>query len=444
MKRLLALLLALIMVLGLVACGNGATTPTPAPPAPPGPGEPPTQPPEERPELRIGVTFTLSGGWAAAGSDQRQALYMFFESRDWQLGPYDVTVIIEDDEGSVETALTRARRLVEAENVDFLFGSHAANVGYAIAEYAVSVGVPYIIPCVAADDLTQRDRNDLLIRTGWGSSQATHPQGYWAYREGFRRVAIMTFDFAFGHETAAGFMRTFEEAGGEITNVVWTPLGTTDFVPFLAQIPRDVDAIWINYLGVEANRVFTTFRDMGFEMPILAGSIATDEHVLFELDEHAVLNYPFGTYSIQHWAESSEAPHVRDFADRFYERVGRRSSYYAMESYAGLQLIEAAILEAGGFIDNFPAFLYAMRNNEVVTAKGRVIIDEWNNPVQDFHIRRVERLPNGELANVIIYTFPQVSQFWIYDPEEFLALPLYTRDFNTVEHNRLLEELRAR
>ena len=448
MKRLFALLLALLMVVGLAACGNGGTeAPPAATPGTAGPAQP-TEPGDDgdRPVLRIGATFTLSGGWAATGSDQREAMMMFLEDRNMQLGPYDVEIWVEDDEGSVETGLARARMLVEAHDVHFLFGSHAANVGYAIGEYAVSVGIPYIIPCVAADDLTQRDAHDLLIRTGWGASQAMHPFGYWAAQEaGFERIAMMGFDMAFAHETAAGFARTFEENGGEIVTRVWTPIGTTDFVPFLSQIPRDVDAVWFQYMGVEPNRVFTTFRDMGFDMPILAGSIMTDEHALFELDEDAALNYPHGTYSINHWVETSPAPYVRAFADAFYERVGRRASYYAMESYAGFQLIEAAINEAGGFIDNFDAFLDAIRSTEVVTAKGRVIIDEWNNPVQDFHVRRVERVEErgGELANVLVRTFPQVSQFWIYDPLEFLALPLYGRDFDTAEHNRLLEELRG-
>jgi len=29
----------------------------------------------------------------------------------------------------------------------------------------------------------------------------------------------------------------------------------------------------------------------------------------------------------------------------------------------------------------------------------------------------------------VIYTYPAVSQFWKYNPEEFLKQPVYSRDF---------------
>ena len=39
---------------------------------------------------------------------------------------------------------------------------------------------------------------------------------------------------------------------------------------------------------------------------------------------------------------------------------------------------------------------------------------------------RVERV-NGELQNTVIHTFPRVSQFWKYDPADYLRQPLYSR-----------------
>ena len=42
--------------------------------------------------------------------------------------------------------------------------------------------------------------------------------------------------------------------------------------------------------------------------------------------------------------------------------------------------------------------------------------------------RKVERV-GGRLQNTVIYTFPAVSQFWTYNPEEFLKNPVYSRDF---------------
>jgi hypothetical protein len=39
---------------------------------------------------------------------------------------------------------------------------------------------------------------------------------------------------------------------------------------------------------------------------------------------------------------------------------------------------------------------------------------------------KVERL-NGELQNTVIETIPAVSQFWKFNPREYLSEPLYAR-----------------
>jgi len=48
--------------------------------------------------------------------------------------------------------------------------------------------------------------------------------------------------------------------------------------------------------------------------------------------------------------------------------------------------------------------------------------------VGNIYIRKVER-KDGRLVNRVIHTYPNVSQFWKYKPEEFLKNPVYSRDF---------------
>ena len=55
-------------------------------------------------------------------------------------------------------------------------------------------------------------------------------------------------------------------------------------------------------------------------------------------------------------------------------------------------------------------------------------MDEYGNPVMNIYIRKVER-KGGKLVNTVVKTYPQVSQFWTYDPKAFLAAPVYSRDF---------------
>ncbi len=69
-----------------------------------------------------------------------------------------------------------------------------------------------------------------------------------------------------------------------------------------------------------------------------------------------------------------------------------------------------------------------VRNIKVDTARGPVQFDKYGNVVGNVYIRKVER-KDGRLVNHVIQTYPNVSQFWKYKPEEFLKNPVYSRDW---------------
>jgi branched-chain amino acid transport system substrate-binding protein len=47
--------------------------------------------------------------------------------------------------------------------------------------------------------------------------------------------------------------------------------------------------------------------------------------------------------------------------------------------------------------------------------------------VGNIYIRKVEK-KGGKLVNTVIKTYPNVSQFWTYDADEFLKHPVYNRE----------------
>ena len=61
-------------------------------------------------------------------------------------------------------------------------------------------------------------------------------------------------------------------------------------------------------------------------------------------------------------------------------------------------------------------------------ARGPLKMDELGNPIQNVYIRKVERV-GGKLQNSVIYTYPNVSQFWTYNKDEYLKTPPYERNY---------------
>ncbi len=126
--------------------------------------------------IRIGLLVPLTGVVAAGGKEMVEGFGMYWDSVGKKSGGRDIEIIVEDDASNPDTALQKARRLVEQRNVNLLAGNLLANTGLAVAEYVRTSGTPYFIPIIAADDLTQRKRIPNVIRVaGYSASQMPRP-----------------------------------------------------------------------------------------------------------------------------------------------------------------------------------------------------------------------------------------------------------------------------
>ena len=159
--------------------------------------------------------------------------------------------IIEDSQGKPDTAVTKARKLILEDHVQLLVGGVLAPEGYALAPVSTAEKTVYIASVPAADDLTQRQLGNYpyFIRTSWTSSQPNHPLGQWACDQGYKKIAVVAADYAFGYESVGGFQKAFEDCGGKIVQKMWPPLGTKDFGPYIPQIKPDVDAVYSLMVG---------------------------------------------------------------------------------------------------------------------------------------------------------------------------------------------------
>jgi cobalt-zinc-cadmium resistance protein CzcA len=62
------------------------------------------------------------------------------------------------------------------------------------------------------------------------------------------------------------------------------------------------------------------------------------------------------------------------------------------------------------------------------TPRGPVKFDDYGNLTFTVYIRKVEK-KDGKLVNTTVKSYPDVSQFWHYDPKKFLEQPVFSRDF---------------
>ena len=184
-------------------------------------------------ELRIGFLAPTTGIFAQVGKDMVDGFQMYLDEVKNDFAGAKVRLIVEDEQGKPDTAVTKAREAGFAgQGADVCrrrAGLDRLRAG-AREERERSI---YISPVAAADDLTQRDlaKFPYFIRTGWTSSQPSHPFGQWACDQGYKKIVAIGADYAFGYEAVGGFQKAFEACGGQIIQKIWPPLGTKDFGP---------------------------------------------------------------------------------------------------------------------------------------------------------------------------------------------------------------------
>lgn len=380
--------------------------------------------------IRIGFIAPTTGTFAANGRDMLNGFLLFWEEKGFTVAGRRVEIIHEDDAGVPANTLTKARKLVEQDRVHMLVGPLTASSGYALRDYVHNGKIATIYPIVSADDITQRRRTPYIVRVGWTSSQPAHPFGEWVAKNlGYKRIATIAYDFAFGHEWVGGFQRTFEENGGRIVQKLWPPIGAPDYAPYLAQLRRDVDAVFAVFSGGDALRFLAQYQEFGLKdrIPLIGGGTLTDEHVLPQMGNEAV-----GIITALHYSAVLETPENRVFASAYARKYNRPPSYYSENSYTAGRFIYEALVAIRGNVEDKEKFLGALRKIRIPDApRGPVYLDEFQNPVQNIYIRRVDR--RGILRNTVIFTYPKVSQFWKYNPEEYLKQPVYSRDYPPIK-----------
>ena len=284
---------------------------------------------------------------------------MYLEEAGHQMAGRKVEVIVEDTAGNPGTAITKFRKFVESDRVDMVVGEAFAHIGYALAPKADEYKMPTIFPVIAADDLTQRKPSKWVVRLGWTGSQPSHPFGEYAARTlGYKKVAVFGTDYAFGYEVVGGFQRAFEEAGGQVIQKLWAPLGTSDLAPYLSQLKRDADAAFIIVVSNSALRFPAQYRDAGLpgRLPVIGGAVIADESVLPTFGDEAL-----GMVTPLMYSAALDTPANRRFVAEYRKKYGKVPSYFSETCYTSGRWIAEAAKAVGGRVEDREKFMAAFR-----------------------------------------------------------------------------------
>ncbi|HEU5319985.1 MAG TPA: ABC transporter substrate-binding protein, partial [Methylomirabilota bacterium] len=377
--------------------------------------------------IRVGFLTVRSGPLAAGGRQLEEGFQLFLKERNATLSGRKVEVVWADTAGQPALTKSKTQELVERNRVHVIVGPLAAFEALAINDYIRQVEVPIISDSAAAEDLTQRKLNPWFVRAVVTSAQVTHPAGDYAAKVlGYKRMATIADDFAYGHEGTSGFQRVFEDNGGKVVQKLWPPLNVADYGSYIAQIKPDVQAIYAGFAGANGLRFLKQYAEYGLKarIPVIGNMTLTDEGILKSMGDEALGVMTGGWY-----AAGIDTPANRKFVAAVRAEYRADPGYYTTGAYIAGLFVEGALKAVNGKIEDKAAFMKALRGLRLAdTPIGPMRLDEYGNPVLNTYIRKVER-KEGRLVNAVIHTYLETSQFWRYDAKAFLANPVYSRDW---------------
>jgi len=140
---------------------------------------------------------------------------------------------------TVPLAVTETKRLMEKLDADVEVGPLSGDEAVYTANYAKTHPTKtFIIGTAGSQDPTMQIAPKNMFRYHGDGAQWNAGIGEIAYKKlHWRKAAIMMDDYSFGWTSAAGMIADFCAVGGQIVKRVFPPLNTTDYAPYVRQLP---------------------------------------------------------------------------------------------------------------------------------------------------------------------------------------------------------------
>ena len=377
--------------------------------------------------FKLGLLTVKTGPLAQGGIQMEQGVLTWLKLHDYKMAGRKVDFISADTGGKPAGTKTKAQELIERDKVDVILGPLAAFELLAISDYIKQHKTP-TLSLAGADNLTQREPNPFFLRPSASSSQAMQPMGHYAATVmGKKKAITIDWDFAFGYEQEGGFQAAFQKDGGCVTKKLWAPIGTPDYTPYFAQM-SDFDVLCQGLAGSGPIAFMKQYANFGLKYQLVTGETGCDDALLHAFGDEAVGHMSCCPYTLDLDTDAN-----KKFAQAVHKQFNVVPGFYCAGLYVNCDVVNAGLEASGGTTDDKEKFMAALKNVKLKdTPRGPISFDHLGNVVGNFYVRRCEKMKNPyglKLWNHTVKTYENVSQFWTWPEKEFLAHPVYSRNY---------------
>ena len=350
-------------------------------------------------KVKIGFISTLSGPSAAIGVDIRDAFLLAVKTNGGKLGGLPAEVLVGDDQFKPDVGRQLAEKNVKIDRVNFLTGIVFSNIMLASAPLALENKIIYVSPNAAPSPMAGKDCNPYLFVASWPNDAYHEAAGQHATNRGYKNAYLIAPNYQAGKDSLTGFKRYYK---GSVVAEVYTQLGQLDYAAELAQVrAAKPDALYIFLPGGMGINFIKQFVASGLskDVPLIVPGFGDDQDIIRPVGEATL-----GLFDTAHWAIDFDNAANRKFVAAFEKEFRRLPTVFAAQGWDTAMLIDAAVRDVKGRIEDVEAVRKAMRAAKFESVRGAFKFNRNQMPIQNYYLRVVAKDSQGRLVNKTIGT----------------------------------------
>ncbi len=384
--------------------------------------------------IKVGILVALEGAFATGGADGVRNVELALKQANNMAGGKKIETVVAPTDTTPDTTIRQARKLIEQDGVDIIIGPLSGSEGIAMRDYAKTIPDKTVINGISgALETTWVDPAPNFFRFNLDGAQWGAGLGSYVFNEkGWEKVATIAADYSFGYTNFLGFAVDFCQAGGEIVERFWVPLGSSDFSGVIAQLPDDVDAIYLGMGGTDAINFLNQYEQAGADTNLIGGTIMADSTVL--ASKGRAKDALIGTPTSGAFAADNPDPAWQDYVKTYQEafpeseRLPSPSLFGVGYYVATLAALNALNEVDGDLSDGQAKFREALASQPLETPLGTITLNENRQATGTVYITEIVEGSDGNLASKMVAKNEGVNQTLGMTPDEFRAMGLPSRD----------------
>jgi branched-chain amino acid transport system substrate-binding protein len=303
-------------------------------------------------------------------------------------------VIVADDQQNPDVARQTAERMIKRDKVDFMTGIVFSNLMLAVGPPVFQSNTFYISANAGPSQLAGEQCNPFFFSASYQNDNLHEAVGKTVQDKGYKKVALLAPNYPAGKDALTGFKRFYQ---GEVVMEAYTPLAQLDYGSELSKMrAAKPDAVYIFLPGGLGINFIKQFAGAGLakEMVLFGPGFSADEDVIKAVGEPML-----GMFNSSQWAHDLDNPANRKFVADFQQEYGRLPTLYAAQGYDAARLMDAAVRDAQGKLDDKAAVRKALEAAKFDSVRGAFKFNTNHFPIQDYHLRLITKDAQGRITN---------------------------------------------